>query len=137
MKIIATTIDAGRGRRRRWIGTCTAIIAGALLAGALPATALAAATPTFEIVSPKADSTVTDPVKLDIAVQGVAIGTPSTGDDHLHVSIDGGPTQAVYHNRVFDLKLPPGKHTIGVELAYPTHAPVMAPKFVTFTVRAE
>lgn len=115
--------------------TVAALLSGVLLVGAAPALALAAPAPTFEIVSPKGGSTVNDPVKLDIAVQGVAIGTPSTGDDHLHVSIDGGPTQAVYDNHVFDLKLAPGKHTIGVELAYPTHAPVMAPKFVTFTVR--
>lgn len=130
------SIRAGHRSRDWWtLGAGAAIATGLLLAGAAPATAVAAAAPTFEIVSPKADSTVTDPVKLDIAVQGVAIGTPSTGDDHLHVSIDGGPVQAVYHNRVFDLKLPPGKHTIGVELAYPTHAPALPPKFVTFTVR--
>lgn len=94
-----------------------------------------AATPTFTIVSPTAGSTVSDPVKLDIQVTGAEIGTPSSGNDHLHVTVDGGEPQAVYQNRVFSLQLPPGKHTIGVELAYPSHQPVAPWKFVAFTVR--
>lgn len=112
-----------------------AITAAALLACALPAAQLHAATPSFTIVSPKADSTVTDPVKLDVQVQGTTIGTPSSGGDHLHVSVDGGEAQPVYKNHVLTYRLAPGRHTIGVELAYPTHQPVMPPKFVTFTVR--
>lgn len=106
----------------------------AIFACAAPAAALAA-TPTFTIVSPQAGSTVTDPVKLAITVTGAAIGTPSSGDDHLHVTVDGGEVQAVYKNRVMSLQLPPGKHRIGVDLAYASHEPVAPWKFVEFTVR--
>lgn len=109
------------------------IAIAAILTCAAPAAAFAA-TPTFTIVSPQAGSTVTDPVKLDIAVTGAEIGMPSSGNDHLHVKIDGGEVQAVYKNRVLSLQLPPGKHTIGVDLAYPTHEPVAPWKFVSFTV---
>lgn len=117
--------------RRQWL---TCIASAALLACVAPI-ATYAATPTFTIVSPKAGSTVADPVKLDIAVTGAEIGTPSSGDDHLHVMVDGGEVQAVYKNRVLTLQLPPGKHTIGVDLAYASHEPVAPWKFVEFTVR--
>lgn len=114
---------------------CVGFAAGVLLVCGVPTTVLYAATPTFTIVSPAAGSTVSDPVKLEIAVTGAEIGQPSSGDDHLHVMVDGGEVQAVYKNRILSLQLPPGKHTIGVDLAYPTHEPVSAWKFVDFTVR--
>lgn len=134
MNSMGATGNARRSGRVCKFGACAAIVAGALLAGGLPVAAQAA-TPSFEIVSPKAGSTVSDPVKLDVAVTGVAIGTPSSGADHLHVSVDGGEAQPVYKNQVFSLKLAPGKHTIAVELAYPTHQAALPPKSVTFTVR--
>lgn len=100
-----------------------------------PAFAASAAKPSFTIVSPANGSTVSDPVQLRVAVHGVKIGKPSTGDDHLHVSVDGGEVQAVYHNHVMSLQLPKGKHTIGVDLAYPTHMPVLPWQYVTFNVQ--
>lgn len=125
-----------RVRRGRALGVVAGVAAGLALACAAPVTTIrAAATPSFTIVSPKAGSTVGDPVKFEVAVQGAKIGQPSTGDDHLHVTVDGGEVQAVYKNRVFSLQLPPGKHTIGVDLAYPTHEPVLPWKYVDFTVR--
>lgn len=110
------------------------LVAAAWLAGG-GLHAAPAATPSVTIVSPTAGSTISDPVKLDIQVTGAEIGTPSSGNDHLHVTVDGGEPQAVYQNHVFSLQLPPGKHTIGVELAYPSHQPVAPWKFVAFTVR--
>lgn len=127
-------IESIRGTCRAW-QLAAALAAGVALAVGAPATAFAAATPTFTIVSPQAGSTVSDPVKLEVAVTGTKIGTPSSGDDHLHVMVDGGEVQAVYKNRVMTLQLPPGKHTIGVDLAYPTHQPVLPWKYVDFTVR--
>lgn len=131
MKSVAALRQPGAQSARHRPLACIAI--AALLAGAAPLAAYAA-TPTFTIVSPKAGSTVADPVKLEIAVTGAAIGTPSSGDDHLHVMVDGGQVQAVYQNHVISLPLPPGKHTIGVDLAYPSHQPVAPWKFVDFTV---
>lgn len=107
---------------------------GLIVACALPMAA-AATTASFTIVSPKAGSAISNPVPLDIKVTGTQIGTPSSGDDHLHIMVDGGAVQAVYKNRVMQLQLTPGKHTIGVELAYPNHQPVAPWKFVDFTVR--
>lgn len=121
--------------RRRGVRLIAGLAAGALLACGLPVTVASAATAAFTIVSPKAGSTVSDPVKLEIAVTGAEIGQPSSGNDHLHVMVDGGEVQAVYKNQVFSLQLPPGKHSIGVDLAYATHQPVSAWKFVDFTVK--
>ena len=109
-----------------------AFLSAVLLATA--ATAFAAG-PAFNIESPRNGSTITGPVTLTIAVTGAQIGTPMTGEDHLHVSIDGGPEQAIYHNRTFTLPLPPGQHTIAVQLAGPTHMPLLPDKAVTFTVQ--
>lgn len=128
------TIATIRSTARAW-QLAAGLTVGVTLALGAPATTLAATTPTFTIVSPQAGSTVSDPVKLDVKVTGTQIGTPSSGDDHLHVMVDGGEVQAVYKNRVLTLQLPPGKHTIGVDLAYPTHQPVLPWKYVDFTVR--
>lgn len=134
MQEVAVT-SCTRGGKRRGLRLFVGFGAGVLLACGLPATVLYAAAPTFAIVSPKAGSTVSDPVQLEVAVDGAGIGQPSSGDDHLHVMVDGGEVQAVYKNRILSLQLPPGKHSIGVDLAYPTHEPVSAWKFVDFTVR--
>jgi hypothetical protein len=88
----------------------------------------------FAITSPANGATVSDPVQLAIAVQGAKIGWPYTGNDHLHVSVDGGPAEAIYKNRVLELKLAPGRHTVAVELAGPNHAALMLPQYVAFTV---
>lgn len=113
------------------------LLAGALAAGALlPAVAAqAAGDPDFTIVTPKAGATVTSPVQLTIKVVNAEIGKPTDGLDHLHVSVDNGPAQPMYENRVVSVDLPAGQHTIAVDLAGPTHAPLLPPKSVTFTVK--
>ncbi|TAL72242.1 MAG: hypothetical protein EPN56_02975 [Rhodanobacter sp.] len=94
-----------------------------------------AATPSFAITAPAAGATVSSPVAIVVAVQNAKIGKPTDGLDHLHVSVDGGPAMAVYQPGPVDLSLPAGKHTVEVELAGPTHAALLPPKSVTFTVR--
>lgn len=89
----------------------------------------------FAIASPAPGASVTSPVTLDVTVNGAQIGYPYTGKDHLHVSVDGGPAEALYKNRPLTLDLAPGRHTVGVELAGPNHAALMLPKYVQFTVR--
>ncbi|HEU0196393.1 MAG TPA: hypothetical protein VFQ88_04145 [Nevskiaceae bacterium] len=132
-------VEGRNGIRRAaggWVRACAA--AGVLALGALlPMTAVqAAAAPLgFSIESPTAGSTVADPVQLKIGVTGTRIGPPSSGYDHLHVRVDGGEVQAVYKNRTLELQLPPGKHRISVDLADPTHEPLLPWQTVTFTVR--
>ena len=89
----------------------------------------------FSIVSPEAGATVSSPVQLSVALTDPELGWPTTGQDHLHVSVDGGPPQAIYKNRVLSLSVPAGKHIIGVDLAGPNHRSLLPPKYVTFTVR--
>ena len=121
---------------RQGLFAAIALAACLALGAFLPATAARAATPSFKILSPANGSTVSNPVKLEIAVTGAKIGTPSSGDDHLHVSVNGGEAQAIYHySHALSLTLPKGKNTIAVDLAYPTHMPVVPWQKVTFTVR--
>lgn len=89
----------------------------------------------FAITSPENGATVSNPVQLAVTVRGARIGWPYTGNDHLHVSVDGGPPEAVYSNRVLDFTLAPGRHTVAVELAGPNHAALMLPRYAAFTVR--
>lgn len=112
-----------------------AACAGLVLAFGLLLGVAQAAEPGFEIVSPADGSTVTSPVTLRVEVTGVKIGQPSTGGYHLHISVDGGPEQALYENAPQTYALAPGEHTIGVDLAYPTHQTAVPEKTVTFTVK--
>lgn len=89
----------------------------------------------FVIVSPEAGATVSSPVQLSVALTDTELGWPKTGQDHLHVSVDGGLPQAIYKNRVLSLSVPPGEHIIGVDLAGPNHRSLLPPKYVTVTVR--
>lgn len=127
-------------RRQLSLLGSTALIAVALglslaLSGQIHFTQHPTGPVSFAIASPANGASVTSPVTLDISVNGAQIGYPYTGKDHLHVSIDGGPTEAVYKNRPLTLNLAPGHHTVGVELAGPNHAALMLPKYVQFTVR--
>lgn len=89
----------------------------------------------FTITSPENGATVSNPVQVAVTVNGAKIGWPYTGNDHLHVSVDGAPPEAVYRNRVLDFTLAPGRHTVAVELAGPNHAALMLPQYAAFTVR--
>lgn len=124
-----------RGKLR--LATVAVGLVAALMLAAASVPGIAAAdqtSPSFQILSPANGSTVSDPVKLSIAVHGAKIGLPSSGDDHLHISIDGGEPIAMYRLRDVDLNLPAGPHTIAVELAWPTHMPIGPWQKTTFTV---
>ncbi|TAM09424.1 MAG: hypothetical protein EPN72_01030 [Nevskiaceae bacterium] len=108
------------------------LAAGTMALASLPAHA--ANTPSFEIISPQAGSTVSSPVELKVAVTGTKIGKPTSGYDHLHVKVDDGKPATVFNEEPVTLNLAPGKHTIGVELAEPTHQPIGSWKTVEFTV---
>ncbi|MBB6085492.1 hypothetical protein [Castellaniella defragrans] len=97
--------------------------------------ALSVTLPSFVIQSPAQGAVVNSPVILQIDVQGATIGQPIEGLDHLHLSVDGGSEVAIYRNGLLRLPLAPGKHTIFVELAGPTHEGLLPPKSVAFTVR--
>ena len=105
---------------------------GLVLVGSL---ACAADAPSFTITAPAADATVTSPVSVVVEVQGAQIGRPADGLDHLHISVDGGPTRSIYQNEPQVLTLEPGQHTVSMELAGPNHKPLLPPKSVTFTVK--
>lgn len=114
-----------------WVGACCVAACLMLSIG----NARAAGVPDFAIVSPAAGAVVHDPVTLVVKVDGAEIGKPIDGLDHLHVSIDGGPVMAVYKNQPMKFNLSDGRHTIAVELAGPTHRPLLPPKSVDFSVK--
>ncbi len=89
----------------------------------------------FAITSPLANSTVSAPVDLAVALTGSQLGEPSAGRDHLHISIDGGRPLALYDRSEVGLPLPRGPHTVAVELAGPNHRPLLPPQFVSFVVQ--
>jgi len=54
-----------------------------------------------------------------------ALGAPSTGDDHLHVFLDGSSSYKVMTSDQMRITgLSPGKHTILVTLQHADHSPV-------------
>src|SRR5215470_2737231 len=79
--------------------------------------------PTLSIVSPAAGASVTAPFMLKVS-SDQALGAPSTGDDHVHVFIDGSTSYTVMTADQMKLTgLKPGKHTIMVTLQHANHAP--------------
>ncbi|MDE3097693.1 MAG: hypothetical protein KGK07_17030 [Chloroflexota bacterium] len=94
----------------------------------------AAAGTSFQILSPSAGATVASPVLIDVGLQGAQLGVPSTGLDHLHVSIDGGQPIALYHAPELTVPLAPGEHTVAVQLADAAHDGILPPQTVTFSV---
>lgn len=108
----------------------------ALLSALAAGLAMAQALPGFTITAPADGATVQNPVVLEVALQNSVIGRPIDGLDHLHISIDGGPEVAIY--RGGPVTLPPlsrGSHTIAVELAGPSHRPLLPRKHITVTVQ--
>lgn len=90
----------------------------------------------FLITSPASEATVNSPVTWDVRLQGAQLGSPTDGLDHLHIAVDGGQTLAIYEVPVPPLELPPGQHTLMVELAGPDHRSLTATQSVTFVVRS-
>lgn len=121
-----------RGARRAGFGLAVALAAALAWPGAA---VRASGGPEFSIVAPTEGAVVSSPVKVVIKVVNAEIGKPTDGLDHLHLSIDHGPEQAIYENRTMSLPMTPGAHTLDVELAGPTHAPLLPPKSVSFTVQ--
>lgn len=97
---------------------------------------LAEGLPGFTITSPAADAVVENPVVVEVELSNSVLGRPLQGRDHLHISIDGGPEMAIYRDGPISLPpLAPGRHTIDVELAGPSHRPLLPRKRITITVK--
>ncbi len=130
----------------------------ALAETAAPRTA-AAATPTLRILAPAEGSTVTSPVKVQVAVDGfglVAATTPiAEGAGHLHFFIDT-PPDAVPEGQMIpldsatkyihagkeplterELTLSPGEHVIWVVAANSGHLALRTPAPVKLTLKVQ
>lgn len=107
-------------------------IGGARLAQSSGSQATAAS---FLITSPASGATVSSPVPWAVKLQSAQIGSPTDGLDHLHISVDGGETLAVYETPVPPLRLSPGRHTVMVELAGPDHRALTTTQSVSFIVK--
>ena len=91
-------------------------------------------TPTLKITSPAAGASVSTPFTLRL-VSSAALGPTSTGDDHVHLFIDGSSSYKVVTSTQARIKnLSPGKHTILVTLQHADHSPVGPKARVTVTV---
>lgn len=112
-----------------------AAVAAAVVAGVTIASSRRAAPAgaSVSIVAPASGQVVRGPVPLSFDVNGMTLGSETSGADHLHLSVDGGPTRALYDTQA-SMPLPAGQHTVAVELAGPDHQPVAGPAQTTFTV---
>jgi VCBS repeat-containing protein len=89
---------------------------------------------TLSITSPADGASVTSPVKLVLAVNGVEIGPPSTGKMHVHIHIDGSGKYQVLTSTTAEIVLSAGQHTIEVVLAQPNHTETATKASVAVTV---
>lgn len=122
-------------RRVKKFGLLLATVALLVLAAAYMKQVQANAN--FRVLSPQEGGHEQSPVSLRLEIEGATIGSPFLGRDHLHLSINGGPEQAVYSYERGDelnISLPPGEHRIWIELAGPTHRALLPAKEVTFVV---
>lgn len=126
----------GGSRRWLWSGAVAAAAAAALwLGGAGGALQAQMVQPSFTIAAPAAGATVGSPVLVKVTMRGAQIGKPSSGLDHLHITVDGGEPTPIYDKPELSVRLAPGKHTVVVDLAGPDHQPLAPPKSVSFVVR--
>jgi hypothetical protein len=89
---------------------------------------------TLSIVSPAAGASVTAPFMLKVS-SDETLGAPSTGDDHLHLFIDGSTSyKVVTSDQTKITGLSKGKHTILVTLQHADHSPVGPKATVTVDV---
>jgi hypothetical protein len=80
--------------------------------------------PTLSIVSPATGASVTAPFMLKVS-SDEKLGPTSTGDDHLHVFIDGSSSYKVMTSDQMKITgLSKGQHTILVTLQHADHSPV-------------
>jgi hypothetical protein len=90
--------------------------------------------PTLKIISPAAGASVTTPFTLKIA-SNEKIGPTSTGEDHVHLYVDGSSSYQVVTSTTAKVSsLSPGKHTLMVSLAHADHSPAGATAKVTVDV---
>jgi hypothetical protein len=90
--------------------------------------------PTLSIVSPATGASVTAPFMLKVS-SDETLGPTSTGDDHLHVFIDGSSSYKVMTSDQMKLTgLSKGQHTILVTLQHADHSPVGPKATVTVDV---
>src|SRR5215475_5069607 len=81
-------------------------------------------TPTLSIVSPATGASVTAPFMLKVS-SDETLGPTSSGNDHLHVFIDGSTSYKVMTADQMKITgLSAGKHTILVTLQHADHSPV-------------
>jgi hypothetical protein len=96
--------------------------------------AAGSSTPTLKIVSPASGATVTSPFTLKIS-SSEQIGPTDTGEDHVHLFVDGGSSYQVVTSTQTQVKnLSTGKHTILVTLQHADHSPVGPKARITVTV---
>ena len=80
--------------------------------------------PTLSIVSPATGASVSAPFMLKVS-SDETLGPTSTGDDHLHVFIDGSSSYKVMTSDQMKITgLSKGQHTILVTLQHADHSPV-------------
>jgi hypothetical protein len=90
--------------------------------------------PTLSIVSPATGASVTAPFMLKVS-SDETLGPPSTGDDHLHVFIDGSSSYKVMTSDQMKITgLSKGQHTILVTLQHADHSPIGKKATVTVDV---
>ncbi|RQH08647.1 DUF4399 domain-containing protein [Paraburkholderia dinghuensis] len=111
-------------------------LAGAAFAALLAVSGVARAEG-VSIVEPKDGATVTNPVHVKFAVEGMTVapaGTTTSGTGHHHLLIDGGPLpqgqvvpvgdKSLHYGKgqtETDVTLPPGDHTLTAQFADGAH----------------
>lgn len=89
--------------------------------------------PVVAVESPSSGARVRSPATFRFRVTNGRLGDPSTGLDHLHVSLDGAqPVQVT--TDVVTAGLAPGQHMLWVQVADATHEGIARPVTETFTV---
>jgi hypothetical protein len=73
------------------------------------------------IESPSPEQEVTSPVRFELSIPGVQIGSPEEGLMHFHVYVDGSDEFQVLPSTEGEVSLPQGQHTITIVLAQPNH----------------
>lgn len=90
--------------------------------------------PTLKIISPAAGASVTTPFTLKVT-SNEKIGPTSTGEDHVHLYLDGSSSYQVVTSTTAKVSnLSPGKHTLMVSLRHADHSPAGATAKVTVDV---
>jgi hypothetical protein len=97
--------------------------------------AAAAGAPRVTITSPTNGAEVGRSFPL-MFTSSVPIGALETGEDHVHVVVDGNTNDftVVTARRTMVTNLSPGRHTVGITLQHADHSPAGAEDQVTVTV---